>query len=41
LRDAWKADESTLRIAAEQAWLTDALGRIADDKINRIDEPLP
>lgn len=24
-----------------QAWLTDALGRIADHKINRIDELLP
>ena len=24
-----------------QAWLTDVLSRIADDKINRIDELLP
>jgi transposase len=24
-----------------QAWLTDVLGRIADHKINRIDELLP
>jgi hypothetical protein len=24
-----------------QAWLTDTLARIADHKINRIDDPLP
>ena len=31
----------TSRITDQQAWLTDALNRIADHKINRIDELLP
>jgi transposase len=34
-------DTAKLNGVDPQAWLTDALGRIADHKINRIDELLP